>query len=564
MSIPTVFGHVAGLKPSQVTRLEHLYRRRVPSDKVISSELARHCMELAREIGRSIGLLITRRGAVEQVLVGDGYMPSLRDLAKFRAGPRALRGIRLVRVQLNNAPLSQSDLTHLALLRLDLIAAVGAGDDGRPADVHIAHLLPPNPRGQVHEVLAPTPLHNLQLECDKFVAALEAELMRASSGHAVDDHAESAILVSASPQSRTAQEDRLEELSELAASAGVHVLDKIIQRTSEQYHRCVLGSGKLKEVVIRALHCGADLLIFDQDLTPAQVRAISEITEMKVIDRTQLILDIFARRAHSREGKVQVELAQLRYLLPRLSGRGATLSRLGGGIGARGPGETKLETDRRRVRDRIAHLERELSLFARHQDQRRARRLRHALPIVSIVGYTNAGKSTLLNVLTKSRVSVQDRQFETLDTTSRRLRFPRDREIIITDTVGFIRDLPKELMGVFRTTLEELRDADMLLHLLDASAKDLDGQIAAVEAILAELRLDCIPRVLVLNKCDRLPPREVEILRRRYNALSISALDPTTLLPLIDYLDAHVARAPARWNEQAAEWCGALPAALVP
>ncbi len=564
LSIPTVLGHVAGLKPSQMTRLEHLCRRRVPSDKVISPELARHCTELAREIGRSIGLLITRRGAVEQVLVGDGCVPSLRDLAKFRAGPRALRGIRLVRAQLDNSPLSQSDLTHLALLRLDLIAAIGAGDDGRPADVHVAHLLPPNPRGQVHEVLAPTPLHNLQLECDKFVAALETELMRASSGHTVGDRAESAILVSASPRSRTVQEDRLEELSELAASAGVHVLDKIIQRTSEQHQRFLLGSGKLKEVVIRALHCGADLLIFDQDLTPAQVRAISEITEMKVIDRTQLILDIFARRAHSREGKIQVELAQLRYLLPRLSGRGATLSRLGGGIGARGPGETKLETDRRRVRDRIAHLERELSLFARHQDQRRARRLRHALPIVSIVGYTNAGKSTLLNVLTKSRVSVQDRQFETLDITSRRLRFPRDREIIITDTVGFIRDLPKELMGAFRTTLEELRDADLLLHLLDASAKDLDGQMAAVEAILAELQLDRIPRVLVLNKCDRLPPREVEILRRRYNALSISALDPTTLPPLIDYLDAHVANVSARWNEQAGEWCSAVPAAVVP
>lgn len=564
VAIPTVLGHVAGLKSSQMTRLEHLYRRRVPSDKVISSELARHCTELAREIGRSIGLLITRRGTVEQVLVGDGCVPSLRDLTKFRAGPRALRGIRLVRVQLDNSPLSQSDLTQLALLRLDLIAAVGAGGDGRPADVHVAHLLPPNPRGQVHEVLAPTPLHNLQLECDKFVAALEAELMRASSGHTVGDHAESAILVSASPRSRIVQEDRLEELAELAASAGVHVLDKIIQRTSEQHQRFLLGSGKLKEVVIRALHCGADLLIFDQDLTPAQVRAISEITEMKVIDRTQLILDIFARRAHSREGKIQVELAQLRYLLPRLSGRGTTLSRPGGGIGARGPGETKLETDRRRVRDRIAHLERELSLFARHQDQRRARRLRHALPIVAIVGYTNAGKSTLLNVLTKSRVSVQDRQFETLDTTSRRLRFPRDREIIITDTVGFIRDLPKELMGVFRTTLEELRDADLLLHLLDASAKDLDGQMAAVEAILAELQLDRIPRILVLNKCDRLPPREVEILRRRYNALSISALDPTTLPPLIDYLDAHVANVCTRWNEQGGEKCRAVPAAVGP
>ncbi len=563
-SIPTVLGHVTGLKPNQLTRLEHLYRRRVPSDKIITPELARHCTQLAQEIRRPIGLLITRRGTVEQVLVGDGCTPSLRDLAKFRTGPRSLRGIRLVRAQLDNAPLSQSDLTQLALLRLDLIAAVGAGKDGGVADVHVAHLLPPNPRGRVHEVLAPTPLHSLQLECDKFVAALEAELMRTSSGHAVADPEESAILVSASPRNRSDQEDRLEELSELAASAGVRVLDKIIQRTSEQHQRFLLGSGKLKEVVIRALHCGADLLIFDQNLTPAQVRAISEITEMKVIDRTQLILDIFARRAHSREGKVQVELAQLRYLLPRLLGRGVTLSRLGGGIGARGPGETKLETDRRRVRDRIAHLERELSQFSRHQDQRRARRLRHALPIVSIVGYTNAGKSTLLNVLTKSQVSVQDRQFETLDTTSRRLRFPRDREIIITDTVGFIRDIPQELMGAFRTTLEELHDADTLLHLVDASAKDVDGQMAAVESILAELQLDRIPRVVVLNKCDRLSQREVELLCRRYNALAISALDPTTLHPLIDYLDAHVANLRSSWSEQTGERRGAVQTVLVP
>jgi GTP-binding protein HflX len=562
-SIPTVLGHVTGLKPNQLTRLEHLYRRRVPSDKIITPELARHCTQLAQEIRRPIGLLITRRGVIEQVLVGDGCMPSFRDLAKFRAGPRSLRGIRLVRAQLDNAPLSQSDLTQLALLRLDLIATLGAGKDGGPADIHVAHLLPPNPRGQVHAVLAPTPLQSLQLECDKFVAALEAELMRTPSGHAVGDPEESAILVSASPRNRSDQEDRLEELSELAASAGVRVLDKIIQRTSEQHQRFLLGSGKLKEVIIRALHCGADLLIFDQNLTPAQVRAISEITEMKVIDRTQLILDIFARRAHSREGKVQVELAQLRYLLPRLLGRGAALSRLGGGIGARGPGETKLETDRRRVRDRIAHLERELSLFARHQDQRRARRLRHGLPIVSIVGYTNAGKSTLLNVLTKSQVSVQDRQFETLDTTSRRLRFPRDRDIIITDTVGFIRDLPQELMGAFRTTLEELHDADMLLHLVDASAKDVDGQMAAVQSILAELRLDHIPRVVVLNKCDRLSQREVALLCRRYNALAISAIDPTTLPPLIDYLDAHVANPQLPWSEQTAARRGAVQTVLV-
>ena len=286
------------------------------------------------------------------------------------------------------------------------------------------------------------------------------------------------------------------------------------------------------------------MVIFDQTLSPAQLRAISEMTDIQVIDRTQLILDIFARRAHSREGKVQVELAQLRYLLPRLSGKGAQLSRLGGGIGTRGPGETKLETDRRRVRDRITHLERELTQFGRRQDQRRSRRDRHGLPVVSLVGYTNAGKSTLLNVLTNSQVSAQNRLFETLDTTSRRLRFPEDREVIITDTVGFIRDLPQELVGAFRTTLEELREADLLLHVVDGSAADIDIQITAVVAILEDLHLNAIPRLLVFNKCDQISPPHVELLCRRYGAIGISALQPTTLRPLLVQLEAHVRTLP--------------------
>jgi GTP-binding protein HflX len=296
----------------------------------------------------------------------------------------------------------------------------------------------------------------------------------------------------------------------------------------------------MKDVLIQTLHRGADMVIFDQTLSPAQLRAISDMTDIKVIDRTQLILDIFARRAHSREGKVQVELAQLRYLLPRLSGKGTQLSRLGGGIGTRGPGETKLETDRRRVRDRITHLERELTQFGRQQGQRRAKRGRQGLPIVSLVGYTNAGKSTLLNVLTNSQVSAQNRLFETLDTTSRRLRFPEDREVIITDTVGFIRDLPQELVGAFRTTLEELREADLLLHVVDGSAADIDIQITAVAAILEELHLNSIPRLLVFNKCDQMSPSRVELLCRRYGAIGISAFQPITLRPLLARLEAHV------------------------
>jgi len=503
---------------------------------VISVELARSCTELAHEMRREIGLLINRRGAVEQVCVGQGRDISLPDLSRYRSGPRSLRGLRLVRTNLQNEPLSRADLTTLALLRLDLVAAIGVEPNGLPANMSVAHVVPQNREGQLYSVLPSKPIHAWDLDCLELIESIEAELARVGPGHTVSRAADSAILISASLKGRAVQEDRMEELVDLARSNDVAVLDTVIQRFQAVNPKYLMGSGKLKDVIMMALHKGANLLVFDQDLTPAQARAIADVTEMKVIDRTQLILDIFARRAHSREGKIQVELAQLRYLLPRLSGAGTSLSRLGGGIGGRGPGETKLETDRRRVRDRIAHLERELQAFARHRDQRRARRFRSKIPIISIVGYTNAGKSTLLNALTGSQVSAEDRPFETLDTSSRRLRFPRDREVIITDTVGFIRDLPKALVGAFMATLEELRDADLLLHLIDASSQRLEAQIDAVEHILGELGLAHIPRMRVLNKCDKLTHDELAGLCRRYQATAISALSPATLAPLVETL----------------------------
>ena len=520
--------------------VERLYRRRVSHDKILSPELAKAMCQLTLDIRRPIAVLLTRRGLLQEIIVGSDLTLSPTTSAKFRTGPRSLRGLRLIRTQLHDQPLSQESLTDLAYLRLDLIGTLSVLPDGNPGNLYLAHLLPPNGTGQICKILKAAPFHQCSLPFDSFIAELEAEVQSARAHHAVKDVTESAILVSASPQGRAEQEERLVELAELARSAEVTVINRMAQRTPDAHQRYLLGSGKLKDVLIQTLHQGADMVIFDQTLSPAQSRAIAEITDVKVIDRTQLILDIFARRAHSREGKVQVELAQLRYLLPRLSGKGTQLSRLGGGIGTRGPGETKLETDRRRIRDRITHLERELTHFARHQDQRRARRGRHGLPVISLVGYTNAGKSTLLNVLTKSHVSTENRLFETLDTTSRRLRFPQDREVIVTDTVGFIRDLPKELVGAFRTTLEELREADLLLHIVDASAADIDVQVTAVIAILQELSLNHIPRMLVFNKCDRLPTHHIEPLCRRYHAIGISALQPATLRPLLAELEAHV------------------------
>ena len=520
--------------------LERLYRRRMPADEVLSPEAAKTLAQFTHEIRRPIGLVITRRGAVQDVLVGAGTEPSPTTLGSFRASPRSLRGLRLIRSSLKGGPLTQEDLTVLGLLRLDLIGTIAVTPKGEPGLLSLAHLNPPSPQGQMYTLLKPTLVHQCPLSFETFIRELEADLQNQNGSRAITQ-GQTAILVSASPQSKTDQEERLAELAELASSADLIVIDRLVQRTQSGHHRFQLGSGKLKDVLMHAMQKGADLLIFDQDLAPAQLRAIEAITDLTVIDRTQLILDIFAQRAHSREGKVQVELAQLRYLLPRLSGQGTSLSRLGGGIGSRGPGETKLETDRRRIRERIDHLEREIHDFARHQDQRRSRRIQQAFPVLSIVGYTNAGKSTLLNVLTNSQVSTAPRVFETLDTTSRRLHFPHGREVIITDTVGFIRDLPKDLLAAFRTTLDELRDADLLLHVVDAGAKDLAAHIASVDTLLQNLTLDDIPQVLVFNKCDQLPADEAEALCRRYGAIGISSLHSETLPPLIQHLEERLA-----------------------
>ncbi|MEK6537648.1 MAG: GTPase HflX, partial [Nitrospirota bacterium] len=324
---------------------------------------------------------------------------------------------------------------------------------------------------------------------------------------------------------------------ELARTAGVTVLYAVIQRPKVLHPRYLMGEGKIKELIIKSLQGGANLIIFDQDLSPTQVKSIGEMTDMRVIDRTQLILDIFARRAHSRDGKVQVELAQLKYLLPRLVGTGKALSKLAGGIGGRGPGEMKLEIDRRRIRDRIAHLERELEHLGSARRQRKERRVQSGIPIVSIVGYTNAGKSSLLNSLTKSSVKTEDLLFATLDTSSRRLRFPREREIIITDTVGFIKELPEDLLGAFRATLDELKDAHLLLHVVDISNPRFEQHMESVDKIMRDLGIDNIEQLIVFNKMDKCDEELVKILCQRYNAVAVSAIYPETLLPLLTAME---------------------------
>ena len=523
--------------------MERLYRRRIPHRDLVSIDLARELVELSSDIRRQIGILANRFGEVEYVIVGDERSIFIPELADYPLGKKRLRGLRLIHTHLHGEPLSDDDLTDLAMLRFDLIAALAPQPGDSSPMIQIASLIPSTEAKSPYLLESPQPLNRMQVDFAAFVAELENSLEKAlKSGKEVRGGEERGILISVTRQERGEAEDSLDELRELARTAGVEVLDTVIQRPRQFNARFLMGEGKIREVVIRALQLGATLLIFDQELTPTQVRSISAMTELKVIDRSQLILDIFARRARSQDGKVQVELAQLKYLLPRLSGRGVQMSRLMGGIGGRGPGETKLEIDRRRIRDRIAKLEKELEDLSSGRYQRRQKRVRAGLPIVSIVGYTNAGKSTLLNTLTKSSVFTENLLFATLDTSTRRLRFPREREVIITDTVGFIRSLPKSLMGAFKATLEELQDADLLLHLVDCAGPRFEEQITQVETILGELGLAEKQRILVFNKADRLAEMKqkdslmfmkVRHLARRFGAISISALDNKSLDPLL-------------------------------
>ena len=443
---------------------------------------------------------------------------------------------------LQHESLTQDDLMDLALLRLDLMAAITMDREGRPDHIHAAHLLTEAMNGKSWQILPPLPPWDCNIDCQGLIRSLESEFTHKARSQKVKRKWERALLVSVSTASRRAAEDSMVELRELAESSNIAVADTVIQRRQKVGPRFLMGEGKLSQLVIMALQKGADLLIFDQELNPSQVRSITDLTDMRVIDRTQLILDIFAQRARSREGKIQVELALLEYLLPRLVGKGTAMSRLAGGIGGRGPGETKLEIDRRRVRDRIGHLEKLLSEIQKQRGQRRARRNKRELPVISIVGYTNAGKSTLLNTLTKSSVLAESRLFATLDPTSKRKKFPKDVEVIITDTVGFIRQLPEELIAAFRATLEELEDADLLLNVIDISNPRFAEQIRSVERILQSLHLDRIPVLRVLNKQDRVDPVTVNRLAGTLDAVAISANDEQTLAPLLDQMELHVKR----------------------
>jgi len=534
-----LFGDTSGLSPSAHQALLRIYRRKVPPDSIATPELVKNLAEGSRESGRQVGVLLHRSGEVERVIVGTPTGLMLPDIGRLRAAKGRFRALRLVHTHLFNEPLTRDDLTDLTRLRLDLVCAVLLSPQKEPQRISWAYNVPQSPDradSKGYEVVGPLPWGRPQPHFGELISALEAEFSRLEKSRTVVAKDGRAILIHVGekrPGAMRMAQVRMAELRALAETAGVEVADEIIQLRDRVDPKFVVGPGKLEQIVIQAIELDCETLIFDRNLTPTQNGSISAQTDLKILDRTQLILDIFAQRAESRDGKLQVELAQLKYTLPLLGQKDDSLSRLTGGIGGRGPGETKLEIGRRRARERVTRLERELKELVKQRAERRRRRNSEDVPVVAIIGYTNAGKSTLLNTLTDAGVLAENKLFATLDTRSRRLSLPQGNAIVISDTVGFIRDMPKDLFSAFRATFEEAQDANLLLELVDAADEEEETHRKETEKLIDELGLLDVPRLRVYNKADRISPEKAEELGREENTLVVSALDFESLRPLI-------------------------------
>jgi GTP-binding protein HflX len=535
--MPTIHGNLTGVAPHARKLLERIYRRRVPLDSIATPELIRSLAEATVAVKRQVGALVHRSGAVDSVIVGTSTGLMLPDIGRLRAAQGRFRALRLIHTHLFGEPLTRDDLVDLTRLRLDLVCAVLVSPEGDPTALTWAYNMPTREAderdGQAHaapeapangsagkgngadaaarasrsyEVVGPRPYGQPQPHFGQLITSLEEEFARRARTREVQR--ERAMLIHVGDKragGMNRAKSSLAELSSLAETAGVTVADRVIQLRDHIDPKLVLGKGKLDEVVTRAIDLDVGVLIFDRELSPSQSHGIASSTDLRVLDRSQLILDIFAQHAATRDGKLQVELAQLKYRLPFLSQTDDALSRLTGGIGGRGPGETKLEIGRRRARERVTRLERELKDVARKRDQLRRRRVSGPEPIVALVGYTNAGKSTLLNALTGAGVLAEDKLFATLDPRARRLRLPNGTHVVLTDTVGFIRDMPQDLFTAFKATFDEARDADLLVHVLDVANPESSEQEQTTEQLLDRLELDQKPRLTVLNKADLLP-----------------------------------------------------------
>ncbi|MCH2109605.1 MAG: GTPase HflX [Polyangiaceae bacterium] len=502
----------------------------------------RNLAEASRESGRQVGVLVHRSGLVDSVIVGTPSGLMLPDIGRLRAAKGRFRGIRLIHTHLFNEPLTHDDITDLTRLRLDLVCAVLLSPSGDPKQITWGFNVPKrsgegeaSQRG--YDVSGPIPWGRPMPHFGELIEALESEFSRLEKSRTVEAKDGRAMLIHVSqkkPGAMRLARTRMAELEALAETAGVEIVDRVIQLRDRIDPKYVLGKGKLEQVCIRAIDLDVETLIFDRELNPTQNTVISASTDLKAIDRTQLILDIFAQRAESRDGKLQVELAQLKYRLPLLGAKADGLSRLTGGIGGRGPGETKLEIGRRRARDRIGRLEKELKHLGKQRAERRRRRHSDDVPVIAIVGYTNAGKSTLLNALTQADVIAENKLFATLDTRSRRLSLPQGNTIILSDTVGFIRDMPQDLFAAFRATFEEAQDANLLLELVDASDSEEGNHKKETQKLIEKLGLEHLPKLRVYNKSDRLNPEEIEALADEPDTLVVSALNPKSLRALVE------------------------------
>lgn len=543
----TVYGNLQGLKSSQIKQLQKLYEQRQPGDRIATPEFAQQLAAISHEIHQPVCSYINRRGQVVRVGVGTPAQTQLASTDLPRQSTERLSGIRCLAVQ-PQAP-DAASLVAMARQRLDALVVLNADGDGsarrKPGNdsikaVYLAHLVP----DVEHPWTVSSPLTLEELTAEDFddrVHEWEMELREAGFDLSqlqptATDH-DRVLMVGLMTDDVSDQQfqDGLAELERLVDSAGGEVVGMIQQKRSQPHPQTVVGQGKVEEIALQAQTTGANLIVFDRDISASQARNLEEQIGVRVVDRTEVILDIFAQRAQSQAGKLQVELAQLEYQLPRLRGRGQSMSRLGAGIGTRGPGETKLETERRTIQRRIAQLQQEVNQLQAHRSRLRQQREQQAIPVISLVGYTNAGKSTLLNVLTQAEVYTADQLFATLDPTTRRLSLAdahtqERREILLTDTVGFIHHLPPALIDAFRATLEEVTEADALLHVVDLSHPAWEDHIRSVEAILADLPAMPGTALLVFNKLDRVDSDTLVRARQTYpNAVFISATAPLGL-----------------------------------
>lgn len=522
-----------GLKKSEIKQLNRLLQQRIPTGKIFTLEMAENVSEISHSTGQPVSVVVNRRGHIVNVTLGHPSEVNMPELRGVRVGPGRLCGHRIVHTTLepvkNGVPgvtsFRKEDLQFLLKNRLDLMAQISISTDGafsrskgeqaKFADVvHIAHILPGrDAEGKLFKIFpAMTARATQEEDFEELIQALEDEFRREAPGLQVANGEERAILVGLISDGNDSfqVDDDLDEMTLLARTAGASVCGRLTQSRAQPDPKFFLGSGKVQELALMVQEMGANVVIVDKELSSNQQQNLSGVVGVKVIDRTELILDIFAQRAQTKEGKLQVELAQLKYTLPRLLGKGTSLSRLGGGIGTRGPGETKLEIDRRRIRERITFLERETERIKTYRDTQRRKRFDDNLPQVALTGYTNSGKSTLLNALAKADMLVEDKLFATLDPSTRRTSLPDHSPVLLTDTVGFIKRLPTSLVAAFRATLEEVAIADVLLHVVDASHPNVMEHMSSVYDVLSELGAIEKPIITVLNKTDKARKEDLE------------------------------------------------------